>query len=574
MSSIHAETFLAALRAEDLSAVPAAALAADLVELRRVIDGVEAEWQRRLAAFDRAGGAGEAGAVSTAAWLRGACRLSPGVAAARVELARSLPRWPRTAAALAAGEISVGHAGQVVAAVTELAEVADAGLAADAEPALVEVARRVDPARLRRELVHVRHALVPDAAAAAAEDAHQRRRLSVSETFDGMVALDGLLDPEAGAVLLSALAPLLTPAGPDDRRTPVQRRADALVDLCRRHLDHGTLPMIGGERPHLTVVVDLPTLEARTSGVQTCTRCSANPAAATEASRPADPHRPANTRPQPADATPRPADTMSRPAGTMSRPADATPRPAGTMSRPADATPRPAGTMSRPADATPRPADTMSRPAGATPRPAGAADPGRPPSGRPPDPAHQPPDTAPQPAETVPLPPPAGDTTASRAATNLGADGPARPPGPTGPAVGRPVGLRAAETEWAGPICGEAARRLACDALITRVITDGASQPLDVGRRTRTTPPAIRTALVTRDRGCAFPGCDRPPAWTDAHHLHHWANGGPTALDNLVLLCRRHHRAVHEGGWRLARTPDNRWTARPPGHTSGTPPAA
>jgi hypothetical protein len=84
---------------------------------------------------------------------------------------------------------------------------------------------------------------------------------------------------------------------------------------------------------------------------------------------------------------------------------------------------------------------------------------------------------------------------------------------------------------------------------------------LDVGRRTRTVPPAIRTALVVRDRGCAFPGCDRPPSWTDAHHLEHWADGGPTALDNLVLLCRRHHRAVHEGGWRLTRTPDHRWTA-------------
>jgi hypothetical protein len=94
------------------------------------------------------------------------------------------------------------------------------------------------------------------------------------------------------------------------------------------------------------------------------------------------------------------------------------------------------------------------------------------------------------------------------------------------------------------------------------VITDGASQPLDVGRRTRTIPPAIRTALVVRDRGCAFPGCDRPPSWTDAHHREHWADGGPTSLDNLVLLCRTHHRAVHEGGWQLIHDPDGRWTAR------------
>jgi len=142
---------------------------------------------------------------------------------------------------------------------------------------------------------------------------------------------------------------------------------------------------------------------------------------------------------------------------------------------------------------------------------------------------------------------------------------------------GLPVfGPRAAETGWAGPITGEAARRIACDAGITRVITDGPSQPLDVGRRTRTIPPAIRTALVVRDRGCVFPGCDRPPPWTDAHHLVHWADGGPTNLDNLALLCRTHHRTVHERRWQLTRNPDGSWTATPPGRASpaGPPVAA
>jgi len=80
-------------------------------------------------------------------------------------------------------------------------------------------------------------------------------------------------------------------------------------------------------------------------------------------------------------------------------------------------------------------------------------------------------------------------------------------------------------------------------------------QPLSVGRARRTIPAAMRRALSLRDRGCAYPGCDRPPEWTDAHHIRHWADGGETALSNLVLLCRLHHRRVHEEGWKLSRGP-------------------
>jgi 5-methylcytosine-specific restriction endonuclease McrA len=106
--------------------------------------------------------------------------------------------------------------------------------------------------------------------------------------------------------------------------------------------------------------------------------------------------------------------------------------------------------------------------------------------------------------------------------------------------------MTAAETMWGLVLDRTTARRLACDAAVTRVILDPDSQPLDVGRRSRIIPPAIRTALVARDRGCTYPGCDRGPQWTDAHHIRHWADGGTTSLDNLVLLCRQHHRAVHE----------------------------
>jgi HNH endonuclease len=95
---------------------------------------------------------------------------------------------------------------------------------------------------------------------------------------------------------------------------------------------------------------------------------------------------------------------------------------------------------------------------------------------------------------------------------------------------------------------------MACDA--TRVVMHhaGNGPVLDVGRRTRTIPPALRRALHARDRGCRFPGCGVRHA--QGHHLHHWANGGPTRLDNLALLCRRHHRAVHEDGYRVERDAD------------------
>jgi hypothetical protein len=108
--------------------------------------------------------------------------------------------------------------------------------------------------------------------------------------------------------------------------------------------------------------------------------------------------------------------------------------------------------------------------------------------------------------------------------------------------------------EDGGHVPAETSRRLACDA--TRVTMHHAADGsvLDVGRRTRTIPPALRRVLQVRDRGCRFPGCGVRHA--QGHHIHHWSNGGLTRLDNLALLCRRHHRAVHEEGYRVERDRD------------------
>ncbi len=92
-------------------------------------------------------------------------------------------------------------------------------------------------------------------------------------------------------------------------------------------------------------------------------------------------------------------------------------------------------------------------------------------------------------------------------------------------------------------------RRIACDTGVVQVTVDDRGHVLGAGRRTRTVPPALRRALEVRDRGCRYPGCGL--RFTDAHHIQHWADGGETSLRNLVLLCRRHHRAVHEGGMRV-----------------------
>jgi len=89
-------------------------------------------------------------------------------------------------------------------------------------------------------------------------------------------------------------------------------------------------------------------------------------------------------------------------------------------------------------------------------------------------------------------------------------------------------------------------RRISCDAGLVRIVHGSDGQVLGAGRRTRTVPPSVRRALEARDRGCRFPGCGL--RFTDAHHVKHWADGGETTLRNLILLCRRHHRAVHEGG--------------------------
>lgn len=363
------------LAGEDLRFASDGELVEELREIERAVSALEVERARRVAELEERGVAAREG-LSATSFLADRLRMAPAWAARYVAWARALARAPRTREALAQGEIHPSAAAVLLQARASSAELFERD-----EQVLVDAARTLPHRDLRRVVAHWRQAADPVAAVGDAERLHARRRLHVSPTLDGMVRVDGDLDPETGQVLITALDAEISAdmrASHDlDTRTWAQRRADALAEICRRYLDSSDRSEVGGERPHVVVNVDVAAL------------------------------------------------------------------------------------------------------------------------------------------------------------------------------LGDPYGR--AEFEDAGLLTPPQVRRWACDAHLIRLLSKGGSQPLDVGRRTPVVPPALRRALVARDRGCRYPGCGRPPRWCDAHHVKHWADGGETCLANTILLCRRHHRMVHLGrGWPLA----------------------
>lgn len=126
------------------------------------------------------------------------------------------------------------------------------------------------------------------------------------------------------------------------------------------------------------------------------------------------------------------------------------------------------------------------------------------------------------------------------------------------------LGAPAGELDWGFPISSSAVRRLACDAELTPILIGKNGDPLHVGRRRRTAPPKLCRALAERDRGCVWPGCDRPPEWCQRHHRKApWARGGQTSIDEMELLCAVHHRKAHEGYERV-KLPDGQVIVVPP----------
>jgi hypothetical protein len=369
-----------ALRGETLPALPDARIEEDFTELHEAMELLEVERLRRLAEIDRRRLFERDGHLSAASWLASRFKVAWGAAREQVRIASGLGEMLVTRTALERGDISLSAVKMLVAARQEDPKAFDR-----AEEQLVEAATIHSMNDLRRIASYWRQQAQREAAVEGDDTLRARRRLHASLSFLGIVRVDGDLDPETGETLLTALQAVLDAearAGADDDRTPAQRRADALGEICRQWLDRSDRPTVAGERPHVTVTVDAASL--------------------------ADP-----------------------------------------------------------------------------------------------DPA------------------------------SLG-------------------GLPTSELDHTGAVDPVTVRRLACDASITRVVLSGRSEPLDVGRRTPVIPPAMRRAVIVRDRRCRFPGCDRTHTWCDAHHVVHWTEGGPTSVQNLLLLCRRHHRKVHErGGFRL-----------------------
>jgi len=233
-------------------------LAAD----HRELEARRAAWLKKVAVYDRSGDWSADGFLNAASALRATCRIDQGVARAHVELARKLEELPQVAAAFARGELSQRHAAVVANACTPERAEAIAGVEAE----LVDVARGHTPQQLGGVVRYLVDAIDGDGGAVSDAARFDRRSHHVSVTLDGMVAYDGICDPESGAIHRAAInAEMERDRVEHDPRTPAQRRFDALTNLLRRSLDRGEIGESRNVRPHVTVVVDLDELPGTTT---------------------------------------------------------------------------------------------------------------------------------------------------------------------------------------------------------------------------------------------------------------------------------------------------------------------
>jgi hypothetical protein len=343
-------------------------------ELRGVIDALEGEFCANAREGQKLGEHLVNGNVTAASWIARTCTMSVTSAADRICVGEQLESLPKVAAALGSGEIGYQSASVLSHLRHKLGEKQDLFQ----EEEMLELARNHSVATLRYLCSYAWHVADPDGFFKDAEENFTRRRFHISRMADGMYKVDGLLEPVTGAALKTAVDALSKRTGPDDERSPSQRRHDAVGEMVNHAMDQGTLPRRNGVRPHINLTTTIEGLKNE-------------------------------------------------------------------------------------------------------------------------------------------------------------------------------VGAPPADLELSLPISTRTLERITCDSTMSRVLLAD-SMVIDVGRATRTVSGPARRALRTRDKGCRFPGCDRPVDWTNPHHLIHWARGGPSNLPNMVLVCYYHHRLVHEGGWQVIKS--------------------
>jgi hypothetical protein len=242
------------LRAEALPDLPDARIEDDFTELHRVAELLEVERLRRLAELERRRLFERDGHLSAASWLASTHKVSWGTARDDVRTARALEEMPQTRRALDAGDLSMSAVRVLV-----TARDADPEAFALSEAHLVEAAGIHSIHDLQKVVAYWRQGVEREQAADGEDKMRERRTFHASVSFLGMVRVDGDLDPETGETLLTALSAVLDAGsrsrGHDDIRTPAQRRADALGEICRQWLDRIDRPIVAGERPHVTVTV-------------------------------------------------------------------------------------------------------------------------------------------------------------------------------------------------------------------------------------------------------------------------------------------------------------------------------
>ena len=568
-----------------------------IAELSARIQAATYELLVLIREFDE--GQGWDGCLSCAQWLSWRAGLAPGAAREHVRVARALGKLPKLSDAMRRGRISYSKVRAVTRVATpdnedNLLYVCQAGTAAHVER-IARAWRRIDQNteqaedRLRnagRELrtwvdedgmVVVRGRLTPEVGAAlrrALEAACDQARRGPTADGGGEGGEKEAIDATADGEGEAAGAPDSGPAGEAGDReaadapagaavdveepTFAQRQADAIGTVAEAALAGGLDRGTAGDRYQVVLHVDaeaLPTrphVSAGTSGSAASTSRTTDDrvpvetsAAAAEGSEPPTTHDlvPAGTSGGTASASKPRAERDRVPAGTSAGVALG-PKPAAGDHVPAG-TPEADGAAAGGSASGTNPA---ARGCGGAAEVTGGASPGR--HGRRrradgPCPGSRP---SPAASATVASEDP-GSASRGRGPEPKPCTRPAAAPAGTQPAA--PAAGSQTVLDEAGGIhvSAETARRLACDAATVTMRHGPGGEILDVGRRTRTISPALRRALTARDRRCRFPGCGNRRV--DAHHIRHWADGGRTALDNLVLLCRRHHRAVHEEGFRV-----------------------